>query len=174
MRDKLKKGQSEAFGLAIIVMLLVISAVIFFLRPHNNNSDAQKQVQNILNENFAFVILQSNVNYGTGTDICHPYTLLTLLTKYYRGDEVYCNNNLIDTHNAIYNYINTTLNQTLVRWRQPFNLTITGGNSMQDFHFGYPPNGGCNGKDRQGVIPYCPYGSDPTNCQGLYIEFYTC
>jgi len=163
-----KKGQSEAFGLAIIMLLLIISAVIFLLRPHNNSNQTQEQAMQIMNDNYAFVLLYSNMKYGQNNE-CDQAVVYQAINDYgwhYQTDTLPCNSNQVNYYDAIYNYINETVNKTFVEWNQPFNLTITSPGADKNFSFGYPATGGCNGKNRIGAASYPLAGST--------LTFYTC
>lgn len=165
-----KKGQSEAFGLAIIMLILVIAGVVFLLHPKSQTTNPKAESENIINYNYAYSLVRSDVVYGDAKCV-RPMT--SLLRNYFSNSNLECQGQPIDMKQVIINYIDGVNKQTLDAWQKDYDLYIYQGSqyvdvtndpTSMDLHFSSTE--GCEGKNRLGVAKY--------PLIGITIEFGTC
>ena len=158
----MRRGQTEGIGIAIIVMIVIIAAVVFLSNVRAPEFDPREESDRILRDTFAYVLLQSHVFYA-GAE--HPEcrrTLLSMLQNYGpTGIELTCAGNTYELNASVENHIDFVRTQMLDRWRRNYHLVINvAGESAVDAS-------DCDDRDIEGVTTY-------ENIGAVTVEFALC
>jgi hypothetical protein len=107
---KYKKGQVEVFGLAFIVILIVVGFFIYVsFKSHETQENPQKEfTNNKLASDFVLSVIHVNV------EDCDEFSVEDLLVDCARDHRITCSNGL-DSCTAVNNSISIMLNKTFAQ-----------------------------------------------------------